>query len=307
MAIKIFIGPSSFAEIDKSPLTRLKEAGYEVIDNPYKRKLTEAELIELLPGVKGIIAGLEPLNSKVLQNCDLKVISRCGSGMSNVDTEKAKELGIAVRSTPLGPTDAVAELTIGCLIGLIRQIPQMNQLLHGKIWAKRIGRQLGRSCVTVIGLGNIGRRVAGLLVSFGAKVLGVDPKFSGKVDGIIVLDLKQALAAADIVTLHSSGDHCLLDDREFSLMKSGVYVLNAARGSLINEDALRRALDSGKVAGAWLDTYQKEPYEGRFCEYEQVILTPHIGSYTAECRSSMELESVENLINAFEKIAYGTE
>jgi D-3-phosphoglycerate dehydrogenase len=296
---KILIGPSSFAEFDKTPLNRLIEAGYEVVENPYKRKLTEPELVELLQGVVGIIAGLEPLNRAVLSSSTLKVISRCGSGMSNVDIQAAKSLGIIVRNTPLGPTNAVAELTIGCLLSLLRNVPQMNQLLHEKKWSKRIGRQLSDACIAVIGLGNIGKQVVRLLTPFGVKIIAVEPLFSGTVNGIPVVEMDEALGQADIITLHASGDHCLLGDREFDMMKTGVYVLNAARGSLIDENALKRALDSKKVIGAWIDTYQKEPYDGIFCDYDQVILTPHIGSYTAECRSSMELESVDNLIESF--------
>jgi len=295
---KVLLGPSSFSELDKKPLEKLLQNNLEVLDNPYKRRLTEEELLTLLPGVEGLIAGLEPLNRKVLERSNLKVISRCGSGLSNVDLLAAKEFGIIVRNTPLGPTTAVAELTIGCMISLIRQVQQMNQAAHEKKWLKRIGRGLHGAYVAVIGFGNIGKRVGQLLAGFGAKVIAVDPKLSGTINGIPIVGIGEALAKADIITLHSSGEDCILSRKEFDLMKHGVYILNAARGGMIDELALKEALDSGKVAGAWLDAFSIEPYDGILCEYDQVILTPHVGSYTIECRSMMEMEAVDNLIEA---------
>jgi D-3-phosphoglycerate dehydrogenase len=297
--IKILLGPSTFSAIDKSPLTRLLEAGFEIIENPYKRKLTKKELMDLLPGVKGIIAGLEPLDREVLEMSELKVISRCGSGLSNIDLDVAKELGIIVRSTPLGPTTAVAELTIGCLIVLLRHVIQMNNALHRHEWSKLTGRQLKGMEVAVIGFGNIGQTVGKLLLSFDAKVYAVDPRFSGIINGVPIIKLDEALSRADVITIHSSGEKCLLGEREFSLMKKGVFLLNGARGELVDEYALKQALDNGWVSGAWLDTFKEEPYSGILCGHERVVLTPHIGSYTLECRRDMEMEAVENLIGAF--------
>jgi len=299
--VKVLLGPSSFGAQDKTPIHRLKEAGFEVIDNPFKRKLTREELLNLLPGVKGLIAGLEPLEREVLEKSQLKVISRCGSGLSNVDLEAAKQLGIIVRSTPLAPVTSVAELTIGCLLSLLRQVPQMNQDLRNKQWSKRIGRQLSDMSVAIIGFGNIGKKVGQLLCAFGAKVVAVDPLLSGVIDHIPIVNLDEALKCSDIIILHCSGNKCILGQREFSLMKDGVYVLNAARGELIDESALKLALDAEKVAGAWLDTFIEEPYNGVLIQYPQVILTPHVGSYTLECRRQMEIEAAENLIDAMRK------
>ena len=297
--IKVLLGPSTFAEMDKAPLERLMAAGFEVINNPYKRKLTEEELLKLLPGVEGLIAGLEPLSRRVLEASCLKVISRCGSGLSNVDLQAVKEIGIIVCSTPSGPTTAVAELTLGCLLSLLRQVPQMNQALHQGSWSKRIGRQLQGACVTVIGFGRIGRKVGQLLLACSANVVAVDPLVSGTLENIKIVPLQEALKKADIITLHASGENCLLGSNEFAMMKNGVFILNAARGGLLDEKALAEAIDNKKVAGAWLDTFDKEPYNGILCQYDEVILTPHIGSYTAECRRDMEMQSVLNLIDSF--------
>ncbi len=297
--IKVLLGPSSFAAIDKTPLTLLESHGFQVIDNPYKRKLTKSELLELLDdGVEGIIAGLEPLDREVFEKTKLKVISRVGSGLSNVDLAGAREHGIIVKYTPYGPTSAVAELTVGIMLNLLRMVPQMNNALHEKKWNKRIGTQLEGKTIVIIGFGRIGRQVAKILSVFGVNIIGVDTNLEHD-DEFKILPLSDALPQADIITIHSSGEEPILGDKEFSLLKKGVYLLNAARGGVISESALIKALDDGIVSGAWLDTFEKEPYEGALTDYDQVILTPHVGSYTAECRKKMETEAVENLVAAF--------
>ena len=299
---KVLIGPSSFSEVDHSPLERLTETGCDVIDNPFKRKLTKSELIDLLnEGVTGLIAGLEPLDREVLESSKLKVVSRCGSGMSNVDLEAAKEFNIEVCFTPDGPTSAVAELTLGAMLGLLRMIPLMDKNLHEGRWAKKIGMQLEGKTVVVIGYGRIGKKVASLLLPFNLNLLVVDPFIREPMDDISVVSLKEALPKADIITLHSSGEDCILGELEFQLIKPGAFVLNAARGGLIDEDALISVLEDGTIQGAWLDTFKQEPYAGPLTGYTQVVLTPHVGSYTLECRKRMETEAVQNLINVLKK------
>tara|TARA_B100000315_G_C14514977_1_gene558736 strand:- start:389 stop:1315 length:927 start_codon:yes stop_codon:yes gene_type:complete len=295
---KILIGPSTFAALDNTPMKRMISKGFEVIDNPYKRKMTEDELVDLLSDdVIGLLAGLEPLNREVLETSNLKVISRVGSGLSNIDLGVAKELGIKVCYTPYGPTRAVAELTIGAMLSMIRMMPEMDRDLHKQNWNKKIGLQLEGKSIAVIGFGKIGRCVAELLSAFNTKILVVDPFIDPKKIDYPVFSLKNVLPLSDIITIHSSGDECLIKESEFSIMKRGVYILNPARGHLVSETALIKALDNGKVAGAWLDAFESEPYSGPLSNYDNVILTPHVGSYTMECRSQMETEAVDNLLN----------
>lgn len=299
MKHKVLIATSSFGTTDDAPLKRLAQAGFEARLNPYKRKLSQQELLGLLPGVTGLIAGLETLDHEVMSRSDLKVISRCGAGLSNVDISAAQRLGIKVCSTPEAPTQAVAELTLACLLNLLRKISQMDQDLHQGNWNKEIGSQLAGKTVLIIGLGRIGRRVAQLLEPFGARIIGVDPLAKEDDSNFEILPLEQALPLADIITFHCSGEDCLLSIREFTLMKKGAFLLNAARGGLIAERDLINALEDGTVAGAWLDAFEQEPYKGELTRYPQVLLTPHVGSYTRECRLQMELQAVENLIEAF--------
>lgn len=304
---KILIGPSSFAAIDDGPMKILSETGAEIIDNPYKRRLTRSELVKLLSdGVTGLVAGLEPLDREVMSGSDLKVISRCGSGMSNVDLEAAGEIGISVCSTPDAPVASVAELTLGAMLDLLRTISFMNNELHKGKWTKKIGLLLERKTVAIIGFGRIGQRLSEILMPFKVRILVVDPVLRvEKQAGITVASLEEALPQADIICVHSSGEDCLINSEEFKLMKPDALLLNAARGSLIDEKALIEALDNKRIAGAWLDVFEKEPYSGVLIGHPQVILTPHVGSYTRECRKMMETQAVENLIKAFIKIKDG--
>lgn len=293
---KILIGTSSFAAINAAPMERLRREGFVVVNNPYGRKLTKEELIDLLPGVTGLIAGLETVDRSVMQQSNLRVISRCGVGMSNVDLNAARDLGIKVRYTPDAPTGAVAELTLGAMLSLVRMIPHMDQELHKGRWTKKIGIQLAGKTVAIIGFGRIGRMVASLLKPFDVRIIVVDPFFDESDSDFATCSLNEALSQADIISLHNSGDECMLGNRELELVKPGVFLLNSARGALIDEKALIVALKDGRVAGAWLDTFADEPYYGELTEYPQVILTPHVGSYTRECRLKMEMEAVENII-----------
>ena len=299
---KILIGPSTFAAQDDSPMKRLIASGAEVIDNPFKRRLAKGELLELLgQGVTGLIAGLEPLDREVLSQSQLKVVSRCGSGMTNVDQEAAAELGILVRYTPDGPVASVAELTLGAMLGLLRLIAMMDHELHQGRWTKKIGGLLEGRTVLIIGYGRIGRRVAELLVPFKVNIIAADPYIDDLGDGTRLMPLHEALPLSDIISLHLSGETQVLGQNEFDLIRPGAFLLNGARGELLDEAALVQALDDGRVAGAWIDAFHQEPYDGPLTEYDQVILTPHVGSYTRECRLQMETESVENLIDCLKR------
>nr|MBI3612072.1 phosphoglycerate dehydrogenase [Nitrospirota bacterium] len=286
-----------FGAVDNTPMERLHQAGAHIVRNPFKRKLTKEELHALLPGVIGLIAGLEPLTRDVLEISQLKVISRCGVGLSNVDLQAAADLGIVVRSTPDAPTTAVAELTVGAMLSLLRMVGWMDRDLHDGAWNKKIGVQLEGKTVVIIGFGRIGQKVASLLAPFNATIIAVDPSRTD-CGTVPILPLHEALRRADIVTAHCSGETCILGEKEFTLLKPGAFVLNGARGGVIDEKALMKSLDEGRVAGAWLDSFEEEPYRGPLTKYPQVILTPHVGSYTQECRTRMELEAVDNLLAA---------
>lgn len=299
MPYRVAIGTSSFAELDKTPIEILKAAGIEVVPNPYKRRLNEREIISILNGMHGLIAGLEPLNRKVLESAtSLKVIARVGIGMDNIDLEAAKELNIKVSNTPDGPSRAVAELCMTALLTLIRHFIIFNREMHREIWQKRIGLGLEGIKVLIIGYGRIGRCFANMLRYFNTEIFIVDPKFhqTDLTKGEKLVNLEEGLLNADVVSLHASGTEEIITEKEFSTMKKGIYLLNSARGELINETALINALNKGIVSAAWLDVYAREPYSGPLSRFDQVLLTPHVSTYTRQCRSRMETEAVQNLL-----------
>ncbi len=300
--MRVAIGPSSFGDASKKPIELLEKYGIEIVPNPYGRRLTEEEIIKHLEGIDGLIAGLEPLNQKVLDASknSLKAIARVGIGMNNVDIPYAESVGIKVSNTPDGPTESVAEMTLTALLCLIRIVPQTNNKLHQGEWKKFIGRSLTGLNVGIIGYGRIGRKFRGLLKGFSCNVYIYDPYLS---DEVVLEDgdtrcktLDELLEIADVISFHAAGAEEIIGAEEIGKMKNGVVILNSARGELINEEALIAGLDSGKVQGVWLDAFWKEPYTGKLTQYDNVLLTPHVGTYTEQCRESMEVAAVNNIL-----------
>lgn len=297
--MKVIVGASTFADQDKTPIALLESAGVEVRLNPLGRRWTETEAIELLQGVDGLLAGLEPLNRTVLAATEgrLKALARIGIGMDNVDQNAAREMGIKVSNTPDAPTAAVTEMTLAALLCLARELEPMNREMHAGAWPKTISRSLRELTVLVVGFGRIGRAVAAQLSALGCSILVTDPFLTEASQcPFPVVSLADGLRNADVISLHASGSGVLLGDLEFTAMKPGMILLNPARGGLVDEAALGRALDSGQVAKAWLDTFGQEPYTGGLRKYPQVLMTPHACTYTRECRRSMESEAVINLL-----------
>ena len=300
------ISTSSFDTGNNPAIQRLLQQGFQVITNPHKRKLTEDEIIELLSGgATGLIAGIEPLTGRVFQSApNLKVISRCGAGMDSVDLAAAKNHGIQVLNTPEAPAQAVAELTLGYILSLLRQIGAIDHAVRNGEWPRTQGRLLAAQTVGVIGLGHIGRRVARLCQAFEATVIAHDPFAIQVPDGVTLVSLEQLLTSADIVTLHtpySTDTHHLLNAAAFAAMKPEVIVINAARGGLVDENALAGALKSGKVSAAALDVFEQEPYHGALLEFSNITLTSHVGSLARESRQRMEIEAAENLLQGLIK------
>lgn len=304
MSLRVAIGPSSFAELDDTPLRMLEAKGVEVVPNPFKRRLTQDEIIDHLQEIDGLIAGLEPLNGIVLAAAPrLKAIARVGIGVSNVDFDAAKEFDVKVSNTPEGPIVAVAEMTLAALLALARNLVPTNAALHAGQWKKSIGSGLSGAQVFIVGYGRIGRRVADLVQAFGARVTVFDPYIDDREvapDIARVPTLEEGLRDADVVTLHAAGDDVILDQAAFNAMRDGVIVLNSARGELVDEHAVVTALESGKVAAAWFDAFWNEPYNGPLTGFDQVLLTPHVGTYTRQCRRDMETAAVNNLLRDLE-------
>ncbi len=299
MTYRVAISVSSFAETDKEPMRILEEAGAEIIENPYKRRMNEEEIIKHLHGVDGLIAGLEPLNEMVLKSSSkLKAIARVGIGMDNIDLGVAEALNIRVSNTPDGPTEAVAELCLTALLSMGRRIIRFNKDLHEGVWKKQMGVGLKGRKILLIGYGRIGKKFGEYLEFFGADIYVTDPRLeqTDLVKNEKLVSLNIGLKEAEVISLHSSGTSVILGEAEFQKMRSGMVLLNSARGELIDENAFVHALGNGTVKSAWIDTFSEEPYDGPLKEFEQVLLTPHVSTYTTQCRKSMESAAVKNLL-----------
>lgn len=303
---KIIITTSTFAEFDSAPMTELKNNGYEPVLNPFKRTLTGDEFIALSKDAIGVIAGTETISAETLVEAStLKVISRCGVGMENVDLTAAAKLGIKVCNTPLGPTKAVAELVMGLCFNLSRKISQSDRHIRQGIWKKQMGSLVSGKTMGLIGFGNIGRAVAELASLLGMKILFYDPQCKRDVGGFQSVNIEQIYQDSDFISLHVSLNEQtkkMIGLKEIGQMKSSAFLINASRGGVVDEESLLQAIGKNMIAGAALDVFEKEPYEGPFLHLDNVILTPHIGSYAKESRIQMELDAAQNLINSLKEI-----
>ena len=294
---KIAITTTSFGKHDDSPLKLCKEKGYEIILNPYGRKITSDEFGELAKDAIGVIAGTESINEAVASKLSsLKVISRCGAGIDNIEMPAMKKLRIKVFNTPDAPTLAVAELTVGLILGLLRKVVLMDSALRKGRWNKLMGNLLYGKRVGIVGFGRIGQKVAELLKGFGCKIAYSDPDVEGCISGADKLPFEELLAWADVISLHTGGKDNLLGEKEFKLLKKEAYVVNTSRGTAIDEEIAYEYLKERKIAGMALDVFSQEPYAGPLKGLDNVILTPHIGSYAKEARVNMEMQAVENLL-----------
>lgn len=299
---KLLFTTSSFDLKNFAERTAVEAAGFELILNPFGKRLTESQVVEFLDNqVVGMVAGVEPLTESVLRRAkSLKVISRCGIGLDNVNLEAAKKLDISVFNTPDAPTRSVAELTLAHILSLARRIPESDRAIRTGKWQAMMGSLLARQTVGVIGFGRIGRMVTHLLRAFDARVLVHDEISVTPEKGVEVVSLERLMMDSDIITLHipySPTTHHLINAERLALMKPSALLVNVARGGLIDETALFAALQEKRLAGAALDCFEVEPYSGSLVDCESVQMTAHMGSYAREARGMMEQEACANLVN----------
>jgi len=235
----------------------------------------------------------------------LKIVGRAGVGVDNVDLEAATRRGVLVMNTPEGNTRSTAELTMTLILGLSRRLAEAATLVKCGEWRKVIGNELAGKTVGVIGLGRIGGAVAKRCAAFDVRVLGYDPyvaKDRARRAEVNYVSLARLLRESDYITVHTPHDektHHMLGARQFAAMKMGVRIVNCARGGIVDEQALLRALQSGKVAGAALDVFEHEPpHRSPLLELPNVIATPHIGASTVEAQANVSIQIAEQVIAA---------
>jgi len=307
MSEKIFVALSTFVEYGEEPLKLLDQSGIDYSLNELGRRLVREEIVDLGKGATGIIAGVEPYDAPVLEMLpELKCISRCGVGIDNIDLVLTKEKGIIIRNTPDVVIRPVVELTIAMIFDLMRKLSLHTGRLWRKEWKKSAGNLLAGKTVGILGLGRIGRSVSETLLKLDAEVIGTDihPDVAWtKKCGVCVVSLDELLAESDILSLHLSvipGNPFVLGRKEIGLMKEGAWLINVARGSLVDDIALADALKSGRLAGAAMDVFPDEPYNGPLCELNNMVMTPHVATLTKESRVQMEAEAVQNLLDVLQ-------
>ena len=279
----------------------LSTEAYEVFEEagfaPETRTgLSEDELVEIVPDVDAIVVrSATKMTRRVIEAAGrLRVVGRAGVGVDNVDLEAATERGIVVMNAPTGNTVTTAELAIALLCSLVRNIPRADRLVHEGVWSKRglMGTELTHKTLGVIGLGRIGRVVAQRAQGLAMNVIAFDPyltKGNSPLEGVELVELDELVASADFITLHvplNETTRHILSRKRIAAMKPGARVINAARGGLIDEDALLEALTSGRLRGAALDVFESEPppRDHPLLALDSVIATPHLGASSDEAQ-----------------------
>ncbi len=293
---RLLVTPTSYGKNDPRLKTELEALVGEVIYNPTGKPLSSAEVARLLPGVDGYIAGLDGIDASALDAADrLKVIARYGVGVDSVDLAAAKAKGIVVTNTPGANSVSVAELALGLMLALARQIPEAVDAVHQGKWPRYTGISLEGKVIGILGLGAIGKQLARRLAGFDCRILAFDPY----ADAVFASENHVELAAmddvicqADFVSLHLPllpETRGLVNDEFLGKMKKGSFLINTSRGEAVDEAALLRALQSGHLKGAGLDAFTVEPPDPQnpLLALPQVIATPHLGAQTDGATSNM--------------------
>ena len=304
-AARILITPRSVTQHGHPALDRLRAAGFTTIIGPAGRQPTEAELLALLPGCVGYLAGVEPVTDRVLGVAkELKIISRNGVGIDNVDLPAARRLGIAVLRAEGANSRGVAELTLGLILALARAVPAADSSLKTGAWTRREGIELAGRTLGLLGCGRIGQTMAQFALALGMRVVAHDPFASASFapgPGFSWGDRQQVWRESDVLSLHcppEPGGRPLLDAPTLAIMKRGVLIVNTARFDHLDRDAVLAALISGQVGGLALDVYAEEPpTDPSLIRHPRVIATPHIGGYTRESVDRAMALAVDNLLS----------
>lgn len=292
-------------KLSSAGVARLRER-VEVEEAP---GLSEAELVELVPGFDAmVVRSATQVTAPVLEaGRRLKVVARAGVGVDNIDVAAATRCGVIVVNSPEGNTIAAAEHTVAMLMALARRIPDAVASLRDGQWKRTsfVGVEVYGKTLGVVGFGKIGREVARRCHGFGMRVIAADAYVNPEVaqrEGVTLVELDELLAASDFITVHAPltrETRGMIGDEAFGRMKEGVRIVNCARGGIVDEDALLRALEAGKVAGAALDVFSQEPPPADFplIHHPRVIPTPHLGASTEEAQVNVAVDVAGQILD----------
>jgi len=304
--MKILVTPTSFKLSKGGPaLELLLSFSKDLVFNPQEKPLSEDELIPLLAGCEGCIAGLDFITRKVIENApELKVISRYGVGVDRVDLEAAREKGVVVCNTPGVNANGVADLVFALLLAIARRVPLLDRKTKEGQWLRSTGFELCGKTIGILGLGAVGKAVAKRAAGFSMKIMAYDPFLNKEytlANGIIAASFDEVIKEADFISLHlplMDETRNIINEDTMKSMKQGAVIINTARGGLIDESAAYNLLKSGHLGGLGLDAFETEPPgSSPLFTLDNVVVTPHTGAHTAEAIAAMADMSVRNLID----------
>ena len=312
MTWRILISAPYFLPVVEDYRSRLEAEGLEFVIADVRERLSEAELLVLVPTIHGAICGDDQFSERVLQAAThLKVISKWGTGIDSIDTAAAARLGILVCNTPNAFTDCVADTTLGYILNFARQLFRMDGDIRSGKWIKHDAATLRECTLGVIGVGNIGKAVVRRAVAFGMMVVGSDPiavpeSFLDET-GLKPVSLPELLKSSDFVTLHcdlNPTSYHLIDRHELELMRSTAYLINTSRGQVVNEPALVDALRSGQIAGAALDVFETEPLpqNSPLLALHNCLLAPHNSNSGLTAKKRVHESTIQNLLAGLKQV-----
>ena len=307
MKWKVLISAPYLQDIIERFRPTFEENGIEILVPPVSERLEEEELLRYVEGIHGVICGDDRFTSRVLEAAtDLKVISKWGTGIDSIDKDACKRLGIALYNTPNAFSEPVADTVFGYILCFARNIPWMDRKIKQGIWKKLPGLSLRESTLGIIGVGNVGKAVVRRAQCFGMRIMGNDlvkmPSDFISQTGIRMVEKEVLLKDSDFVSVNcdlNPTSYHLLGDREFALMKGSACVINTARGPIIEEKALVKALEERKIAGAALDVFENEPIpaDSPLLSMDNVLLAPHNANSSPEAWEKVHHNTIANLLN----------
>lgn len=299
---RILVTPRSLKSPDHPALEPLRRAGFDIVI-PVPGVMPDAgTLVKALPGCSGWLAGVEKITAGILAVGDeLKIISRNGVGIDNVDLAAAKARGVEVANTPGANARGVAELALGLMFAVARNVSAADSSIKAGGWERRQGIELEGKTLGVVGCGQIGKMVARLAAGLGMKVVGYDlyPDAGFALEGFSYAEPAELIAAADIVSLHiPGGDKPFVDAAFFAAAKKNVIIVNTSRASAVDEKSVLDALDRGTVLGYGVDAFDPEPPGVTpLTAHPKVVCTSHIGGFTAESVQRAAFQASVNIVN----------
>jgi D-3-phosphoglycerate dehydrogenase len=308
MTYKVFSTSPTFGYYVSEPLDYLKSHDCSVDLVPQGKKLSEEDLVESVKDCDAMIVGVEKITEPVIRaSAKLRIITKHGAGVDNIDVKAASRRGIILTSATGANGDAVADLTMGLFLSLARQIPLADRSVKENGWPRIIGTQVNDKVLGIIGLGQVGKKVARRAWGFAMKILAYDvvkDKTFASEYGIQYASLEKVLAESNFVSIHVpliSSTQGLIGERELKLMKRGAFLINISRGNVVDEHALYIALKEGRIGGAALDVFSQEPpKESPLFKLDNVILTPHMGGYTYEALRDTGMICVQSIVDVIE-------